>query len=119
MAYAVGTTAARPSTTSTHSGPSIEQVRQLSELVTLRVDVADVQETNVQGLLGGMRWRWWSRATSCWGWTWARPDSSASTRQPTAVLILPSHCSSPRVDHARTRVVQVTSEGLWAAVPGG
>ena len=117
---AVGVSVSSPPSTSTHAGPSIEQVRQLSELVTLRVDVADVQETNVQGLLGGMRVALVVKGDFLLGVDLERARfQSVNETGKSAILVLPvPQRSSPRVDHARTRVVQVTSEGLWAAVPG-
>jgi hypothetical protein len=35
--------------------PTIERVRELAELVTLRVEVSDLRETSVEGSLGGLR----------------------------------------------------------------
>src|SRR4051794_2296228 len=42
-------------TPSSSSEPTIEQVRELSSLVTLSVDVADVQLTDLHGWTGGVR----------------------------------------------------------------
>src|SRR5436309_2155131 len=38
-----------------HTGPSLERVRELSSLVTTRLDVADVQETKISGYTGAVR----------------------------------------------------------------
>src|SRR5436190_3396471 len=37
------------------AGPPVEQVQALAALVTVRVDVADVQETRLDGRSGGVR----------------------------------------------------------------
>jgi hypothetical protein len=40
--------------------------------------------------------------------------------QHTATLVLPPPAAaSPRVDHARTRVFAISTNGLWQVVPGG
>lgn len=108
------------STSSTHTGPTIEQVRELSELVTIRVDVADVQETSVSGQLGGLRVALIVKGDFLLGvdLSHARFDAVDEVAK-TAVIVLPApRATSPRVDHDRTRVVQVSDEGLWAVVPG-
>jgi len=107
-------------TTSTHAGPTVEQVRELAELVTLRVDVADVQTTAVAGYLGGLRVALIVRGDVTLGVDLAAARFEAvDGAARTAVLVLPAvRAAGPRVDHDRTRVVAVTDEGLWAVVPG-
>jgi len=110
----------RGSTSSTHTGPTIEQVRELSELVTIRVDVADVQETSVSGQLGGLRVALIVKGDFLLGvdLSHARFDAVDEGTK-TAVIVLPApRATSPRVDHDRTRVVRVSDEGLWTVVPG-
>lgn len=101
-------------------GPTIEHVRELSELVTIRVDVADVQETLVAGHLGSLRVALILKGDFLLSidLTQARFESVDAAGK-TAVLVLPTpRATSPRVDHDRTRVVAVTDEGLWTVVPG-
>lgn len=102
------------------TGPTIEQVRELAELVTVRVDVADVQETNVAGHLGGLRVALILKGDFLLGVDLSQARFEAiDEAAKTAVLMLPApRATSPRVDHARTRVVQVTDEGLWVIAPG-
>lgn len=105
---------------STHTGPTVEQVRELAELVTLRVDVADVQTTTVTGHVGGLQVALVVKGDFTLGvdLTAARFAAVDETGR-TAVLVLPApRAASPRVDHDRTRVVAMTDEGLWAVVPG-
>ena len=104
----------------THSGPSIEQVRKLSSLVTMKVEVADAQVSSVQGQTGGMRVGLLVRGDLLMSThlSQARFESvDASAR--TAVLVLPAPAATnPRVDHAQTKVFEATGQGLWTIVPG-
>jgi len=107
-------------TSSWHSGPTIEQVRMLSELVTTRVDVADVQETQISGYTGGIKAAILVKGDFLLGvdLSKARFDS-VNAEGRTAVLVLPQpQVSSPRVDHDRTRLLSVGEQGLWKIVPG-
>src|SRR5687767_10978609 len=103
----------------THLGPTIEQVRQLSALVTTRVDVADVQVTEIAGRTGGIKAALVIKGdlllTTDLGR--ARFESvDAGTR--TAVLVLSEpEVTSPRLDHDKTRVFVAAEYGLWALVP--
>jgi hypothetical protein len=100
--------------------PTIEQVQQLSELVTLKVDVADIQQTEIRGYVGGTK-----AAILVKGDVRLAVDLSQakfqtiSENRKMAVLVLPQpHVSSPRLDHARTRLFTVQDQGLWQIVPG-
>jgi len=55
--FALGkwSSAVKPSTQSSHPGPTVQQIQQLSTLVTTRIETSDVQETGVQGFSGGMK----------------------------------------------------------------
>ncbi|MDB5297289.1 MAG: hypothetical protein JWO31_3272, partial [Phycisphaerales bacterium] len=106
--------------TSVHAGLALDRVRELAELVTLRADVADVQETAVAGRLGRLRIVLVVRGDVALGVdlaaaTWEAVDERARA----AVLVLPApRAATARVDHAKTRVAAVAADGLWAVVPG-
>jgi hypothetical protein len=98
----------------------LEQVKGLAALTVLRVDVADVQVTDVRGYTGGVK-----AALVVKGDLVLSTDLSAArfesvdVEHRTAVLVLPPpRVSSPRVDHSRTRLLWVWRYGLWQAVPG-
>ncbi len=80
------------------AGPTIERVRELSALTTLRIDVADAFVTELRGRTGGT----------------------------TAVLVcgqvaigVEPQVQFARLDHERTKLVGVWAGGLWMVVPGG
>lgn len=105
---------------SIHCIPTVEMMTHLSELTTLRVDVADVQVTRLDGMTGSVE-----AAVLVKGDFTIETDLSvarieqvnASAR--TAVVILPyPQPSPPRLDHARSRLVFVQETGLWKVLPG-
>ena len=104
---------------SVHTGPTIEQIQQLSSLVTLRVDIADVQETTIKGHTGGSK-----AALIIKGDVLLSVDLRAAKLQDlnaetrTALLTLPQpRVLSPRLDHEKTRLLAVWDYGLWKIVP--
>lgn len=103
-----------------HTGPTLEKVRELSELVTLTVEVADVQQTRIEGRVGGICAILAVRGDVQVGvdLTAARFEQLDRQRR-TAVLMLPEPVASrPRLDHERSRLFGVRSDGLWAITPG-
>ena len=110
----------QPGETPAVSPPTVEQVRQLASLVTTRVEVADVQETVVEGYTGGMRVALLVRGDFLMGVDLSQAKfESVDASARTATLVLPApRAASPRVDHARTRLFEVRDEGLWVVVPG-
>src|SRR5579885_451090 len=103
---ALGHIGRSPSGPQSDPPPTIQQVRELASLVTSRVEVADVQETDVSGYTGGMRVLMLVRGDFLLG-----VDLSASRLEAVdvsaraAVLWLPQpSVSSPRVDHTRTKL---------------
>src|SRR5687767_6832787 len=95
-----------PDRAAASSVPTIEQVRDLSELVTTCVDVADVQLTDLRGWTGGVRVAMLVR-----GQYWLSTDLSQARFESidpttkTAVLVLPPpRATSPRLDHDRTKL---------------
>lgn len=100
--------------------PTIEQVQALSALVTTRVEVADVQETEIRGYTGEIK-----------GVLLVRGDvlltvnlsnarfESVDRRHRTAALVLPQpEACSPRLDHRKTRLFAIRDDGLWLLTPG-
>jgi hypothetical protein len=100
--------------------PSIEQIQDLSALVTTQIEVADLQETRLQGLTGGMRAVLVVKGdvlltVDLQQARFEKVDPAART----AVLVLSKpKVQSPRVDEQRTRLVMLSSYGLWQVVPG-
>jgi len=103
-----------------HEGPTIEQVRQLSSLVVTKVDVADVSTTEIAGFTGGVRAALVVRGdlVIAVDLSKARFESQDPDKR-TAVLVLPApEVSRPRLDQEKTRVFELTRQGLWAVLPG-
>jgi hypothetical protein len=102
------------------SAPTIEQVQELTQLVTLEIPVRDVQTTKLQGYTGGV-----SLVLVVVGEVEVAIDLSRAhlcDPQPDAkhiTLILPNpELRRPRLDHDRTRVYRVDRSGLWYLLPG-
>src|SRR5258706_6084997 len=105
----------------THTGLTVERLQPLSSLVTARVDVADVVETTLAGHTGSVKVAILVKGDFLLG-----TDLSAARFEAvdvvhrTATLVLPPPAAtSARVDHARTRVFAISTNGLWHVVPGG
>ena len=103
-----------------HTGPTIEQIQQLSQLVTLKVDVADVVETTVDGYTGGIRAVLVVKgdylvSTDLTQTRFVSVDADA--KSVVLSLALP-RVLSPRIDHQRSRVAVLHERGLWQIVPG-
>jgi hypothetical protein len=107
--------------TTSHTGPTIEQVQALSCLVTTRVDVADVVETHLDGYTGGVKAALLVKGDFLLGVDLSQVRfESADNAACTAVLLLPQpRVASPRLDHERTKVFAVSQSGLWQIAPGG
>ena len=104
-----------------HTGVTIEQIQALSSLVTTRVDVADVVETQLNGRTGGMKAVMIVKGDFLLGVDLSVAKfESVDTTAHSAVLILPQpKVTSPRLDHERTKVFMVYQSGLWQIAPGG
>ena len=104
---------------SSHTGPTIEQVRELSALVTTSVDVADVQVTEMRGWTGGIRVALLVKGQYLLGTDLSQSHfDSVDLSKKTAVLVLPAPtATSPRLDHDRTKLYAVTTFGLWDVLP--
>jgi hypothetical protein len=104
-----------------HTGLTIEQVQPLDGLVTTRIEVADVLESDLDGYTGGMRVALLVKGDFLMGvdLSEARFESINDTAR-TAVLVLPQpQARSPRLDHEKTKVFAVSQSGLWQIAPGG
>lgn len=103
-----------------HTGPTVEQLQTLSTLVTTRVDVADVQETRIEGQTGGIKAALLVKGDFLVGTDLSHARfEGVNTTARTAVLVLAQpQVTSPRLDHERTRVFAVTETGLWQIAPG-
>jgi hypothetical protein len=104
-----------------HTGPTIEQIQALSQLVTTRVDVADVLETRLDGYTGGAQVAMLIKGDFLLGVDLSQAKfDSLNTEARTVVLVLPQpQVTSPRLDHERTMVFRVLQTGLWQIAPGG
>jgi hypothetical protein len=104
-----------------HTGLTIEKVQPLAGLVTMRVEVADVLESDLDGYTGGMRVALLVKGDFLMGVDlsearFEKVDDSARM----AVLVLPQpRARSPRLDHEKTKVFAVSQSGLWQVAPGG
>lgn len=101
-------------------GPTIEQVRQLSSLVTTRVEVADVRVGGIRGRTGGVRTVVVLKGDLLLGvdLSAARLEASDPAARAAVLVLPPPAVTSPRVDHEGTRLFAASETGLWQLVPG-
>jgi hypothetical protein len=102
------------------TSPTIDQIQQLASLATLKVNVADVQQTSINGYTGGIR-----AAILVKGEFLLAVDltqakfESKNNRAKAAVIVLPDpKVLNPRLDHDKTRLFGISEGGLWVLVPG-
>ena len=100
------------------NGPTIEQIQLLAELVTLKVDLADVRMTELRGKVGGLKAILVVRGEAAVG-----VDLSEARFEPVdqrnrrAVLVLPQpRVLWVRLDHEQTKLAGVWP---WGALGGG
>jgi hypothetical protein len=105
----------------THAGLTVERLQPLSSLVSARVDVADVVETTLVGHTGSVRVAILVKVDFLLGTdlSAARFAEVDAVRRTATLVLSPPSAASPRVDHARTRVFAINTNGLWQIVPGG
>ena len=103
-----------------HTGPSIERMSELSQLLTLRIDVADVLVSRIDGMTGGVQLAMLVKGDVALGIDLSRARfDEIDYAHCTALLILPPpEASCARVDHDRSKLFALTSDGLWAITPG-
>lgn len=93
---------------------TIGQIEELSELTTLCVHVADVQEEVIQGRLGAVH-----ALVLVQGEVEIGFDLTQARLAADGQVILPEPTiRRPRLDHDRTRIVAIWHSGLWALIPG-
>jgi Protein of unknown function (DUF4230) len=109
-----------PYLTHAAAGPSIEQVRRLSSLVTTRVEVADVQVTDLRGQTGGVRAILIIQGDFLIGVDLSKAtfESLDPVARKAVLVLAPPAVSSPRLDQAKTQLLSVNTHGLWHVVPG-
>lgn len=100
--------------------PTIEQVRELASLVTLDVPISDTQVSKLKGFVGGVE-----LILSVHGDVQIATDLSQARfdrideRVQSATLTLPRpQVQRPRIDHEKTRILEITRGGMWRLVPG-
>lgn len=103
-----------------HAGPTLEQVRGLSSLVTLKAEIADVQVCQLHGYTGGMTAALLVKgdvliATDL---AQARLESVDENGRRVVLVLPPPKVQTARVDHSRTKLVGLWRSGLWEVVPG-
>ena len=116
----VGRSSVRESTlTQTHL-LTVDRIGELSALTTLKVEVADVQVTEIRGKTGAIKAVLVVRGNVTIG-----VDLSASCfsdvddRRRTATLTLPTpRVQTVRLDHEKTRLIGMWQRGLWQIAPG-
>lgn len=102
------------------SHPTIEQIRQLAELVVLRISVNDIQTTTLSGYIGGI-----DLILIVHGEVQVACDLekarfvSMDQRNKRVVLALPNPTiTAPTLDHFRTKVYRISRTGMWRILPG-
>jgi hypothetical protein len=103
-----------------HAAPTVEQIQSLALLTTVRVDVADVRLTTLDGYTGGIR-----VAAVIKGDFYLSTDlsqarlESVDVHRRTATLFLSQpRVISARLDHERTKLFAMNAYGLWQITPG-
>ena len=97
------------------AAPTIEEVRELASLVTLDVPISDIHISRMSGLTGGLK-----MAVAVHGdvqiatnLRFARFDNvDAGRRRITLILPHPAP-GRPRLDHEKTRIIEIERSGLW------
>jgi len=104
----------------THTGLTIDQVRELTELVTAKLAIADVQETVVRGRWGGRKIILVVKGDLLVSVDLSLAKFEKMDQQAhSAVLVLPPpRVISVRLDHDKTHIAVDKSLGWWCVVPG-
>jgi hypothetical protein len=108
------------SAASVSTGPTITQIRQLAELVTAKVTIADARETSLSGYLGSVHAILIVRGDASLGpdLSGAKIISSDSASKVVVIELPRPHLISYRLDHSATRLVSLSHNGLWMIVLG-
>lgn len=107
--------------TSHSAGVTIEKIRELSALTTLRVDVADALVTELHGNTGSTKAVLIVKGDVSLGvdLSAARFDSVDGDRKRAVVALPKPSVQVVRLDQEKTRLLGVYNSGLWAITPGG
>lgn len=98
----------------------LEEVRELSELVTLSVPLQQLVETEWAGYTGATRCVLIARGEARVGTDLTTADFELDSHRRRATVTLPSpRVLSATLDHDQTRTVLVDRSGLWQIIPGG
>lgn len=98
---------------------TVERLTEFSELTALRVDVSDVLVRRINGYTGGAQ-----AVLLVKGDVDLNVDLRSAKlvrvdnlHRVAVVVLTPPRTSRPRIDHARTQLLSISTDGLWAAVP--
>lgn len=101
-------------------GLRIEQVRELASLITLHVPISDIHVTQLEGFTGSVK-----LVLAVHGDVDIATDLSKARfedmdpEHKTAILVLPPPAPvRPRLDHERTRILDIHRSGMWKVIPG-
>lgn len=104
---------------SPHGPLTIQQIQAVAELVTTRIEVADVRDCRIRGRTGGTQAIVVVKGQILLGVDLQQADLiDVNTTSRTATLVLPQpRVISVRLDHQQTRIVAMGPYGLWQMVP--
>ena len=103
-----------------NTGLTVEQIQMLSALTVLKIETADAVVTDLRGYLGDMRTVLVVHGEVQLGVDLSAARVTVDQDAKTATLELPEpQVQSVRIDHERTRLVDIRTGGLWMIVPGG
>ncbi len=103
-----------------HAALTVERLSEVSQLLTLKLDVSDVLLSRIEGYSGGVQAAVLIKGDVSLGIDLAQARfEDVDQSHHTAILILqPPTPSEPRLNHERTRIVSLEVTGLWRGVPG-
>jgi hypothetical protein len=98
----------------------IEQVQQLAALVTLHVPITDVHTAQIEGLTGSVKMTLAVRGDVDIATDLSRARfEDMNPLEKSATLLLPHpEPMRPRLNHERTRVINIHRTGMWKLNPG-
>jgi hypothetical protein len=102
------------------TAPTLLEVQRLAELVTARVEFADVRETKLAGYVGDAKAVLIVRGEALLGpdLLSARITSSNELQRQMVIEVPRPHVISCRLDHSGTHLACLTHDGLWVIMPG-
>jgi len=102
-----------------HSGLTIEQFAELSELLVVKLDVSDVLVSDLHGRTGGVQMVVLVKGEVSLGvdLSGARFDHVDTAARVAELTLPPPGASRPRLDHEKTKALLIQKEGLWSLSP--